>query len=204
MNNEGADWTKKPKERAMTEILQKNQIDFEFQQKQFLMMGGSIKTVKEKLSQAEIEKMKKNYVGMYYALTSINWGQGMTLGMAWQKALEQMDAFVASKVKIRNHPANQELLNYHKEFRRHQSKFIMTNEYADMKLTENLKKPFLDYGTKRLNETKSALDEMYKAHMPEQQLQTAPVAKQFDIAKNKTQQLMQQILIQQMTNQRAA
>ena len=80
----------------------------------------------------------------------------------------------------------------------------MTNEYADMKLTENLKKPFLDYGTKRLNETKSALDEMSKAHMPEQQLQMTPVAKQFDIAKNKTQQLIQQILIQQMTNQRAA
>lgn len=185
----------------MLQTVNKNQIESELQQKQFIMMGGSLKVVQNKLSQIEIEKMKKNYVGMYYALAAINWGQGITLGMAWQKALEQMDAFVASKTKIPNHPANAELKKYHNEFRRDMAKTIMTSEYTGEKLPEHLKKYFIDYGTKRVKETKGALDELYKTHMPKQELSKVPVVKSFEIAKRKTQQLL---LMQQIINQRVA
>ena len=184
----------------MIQMLNKNQIDTEFPRKQFIMMGGPLKVVQNKLSHAETEKMKKDYVGMYYGLTSINWGHSMTLGMAWQKALEQMDAFVASKVKIQNHLVNTELMKYHTEFRRNMAKNIMTSKYADEKLPERLKKSFVDYGTKWVKETKGALDKMYKAHMPKQEAPKAPNIKTFDIVKQKTLQLMQQ----QMITQRAA
>lgn len=194
----------KPKEFAMTQMLNANQINLELQQKQLMMMGGLVKNIQNKLSRPEIEKMKQNYVGMYYAFVSVNWGQGMTLGMAWQKALEQMDAFVASKAKVQNHPANQDLIKYHNEFRRDMAKSIMTSEYTDEKLEERLKKSFLSYGMKRLKETKKSLDDIYDAHMPKQELQKIPVNKSFDVAKQKTMQLMQKFFLQQMMHQRAA
>jgi len=183
----------------MTQTLNKKQIELELQQKYLVMMGGSLKESQNKLSHMDIEKMKKDYVGMYYALVSINWGQGMTLGMAWQKALEQIDAFVASKMKIPNHPANSELVKYHNQFRRDRAKSIMTSEYADEKLSDRLKKSFVDYGTKRVKETKGALDNMYKKYMPKQEMQKTTNGKSFDIAKQK-----QLLLLQQMMNQRVA
>ena len=183
----------------MTQMLDKKQIELELQQKHFIMMGGALKVIQNKLSPMEIEKMKKDYVGMYYGLASINWGQGMTLGMAWQKALEQMDAFVASKAKIPNHPANSELIKYHNQFRRDMAKSIMTSDYTGEKLPEHLKKSFLTYGTKRVKETKNALNDMYKKHMPKQEMQKTTNGKSFDIAKQK-----QLLLLQQMMNQRVA
>ena len=93
----------------MIQNLNTHQDIMEFRQKQNIMLGIFDKQT-VRLSAEEIKKMKQDYVGMYYGFVSINWGQGLTLGMAWQKALEQMDAFVASKTKIPNHPANKDFL----------------------------------------------------------------------------------------------
>lgn len=175
----------------------------EFRQKQNIMLGIFDKQT-VRLSAEEIKKMKQDYVGMYYGFVSINWGQGMTLGRAWQKALEQMDAFVATKTKITNHPANKDFLKMHSDFRRDMAKSIMTSEYANDKLEPKYRKGFIAYGTKRVKETKNALDSLYQKYMPKQNLQQTSNAKSFDIAKQKTQQLMQQILMQQIMNQRAA
>ena len=45
---------------------------------------------------------------------------------------------------------------------------------------------------------------MYKKYMPEKDLKKMPATKSFEIAKQKTQNLMQALLMQQMMKQRAA
>ena len=186
----------------MVQDFEQNQLNFEFKQKQLIMMGGDVKNVKGKLSLQDIKQMQKKYISMYYALTSINWGQGMTLGMAWQKALTQMDGFVATKTKIPNHPMAKELIKIHSEFRRDMAKSIMTSEYGEEKLNNNFKKSFIEYGEKTFAESKKFLDDMYNKHMLEKNLSRVPIAKSFAVAQKRTQQMMQQMLVQQL--QRAA
>ena len=177
----------------------------EFHQKQIMMMGGVLNTEQKKLSPETIQQMKKDYIKMYYAFTSINWGMGKTLGVSWQKALEQMDGFVAAKAKIPGHPANTELLKIHQEFRRDLARAIMNNPYVTEKLAERLKKNFIDYGTEAFKQAKSAFDNVYKQYMPNTKLDNAISAtKPFGISNQQTQQLVQQILMQQMARQRAA
>ena len=50
----------------------------------------------------------------------------------------------------------------------------------------------------------SILNDMYKKYMPEKDIKKMPASKQFDVAKQKTQQLMQQLMAQQLLKQRAA
>lgn len=187
----------------MTQTNEINHNDLDFQKKQFLLMGGKIKNIQKKLPQAEITKLKKYYRDMYFGLTSINWGHGMTLGMAWQKALEQMDAFVAAKTKNQNHQVGAELAKIHKEFRRNMAKHIMTSEYSEEKLSEQHKQLFISYGEKKFQQAKNPLNEMYKKYTPQQEVTQQPKFVQLDLAKQKTQQIMQQILLQQL-NERAA
>lgn len=158
----------------------------------------------KKISTDEIKKIKENYIGMYYGLVSVNWGRGMTLGMAWQKGLEQMDGFIAGKTKMLNHPLNKEILKIHSEFRRDMAKEIMSSEYANEKLEPALAKSFIEYGTKRVKETKDYLNGMYQKYMPEKTDAKQSNTKSFDVAKQKTQQLMQQLIAQQFLKQRAA
>ena len=176
--------------------MEKNLQNMKFRQKQIVMMGGGINQQTKKLSPAEIEQMKKNYVAMYFGFTSINWGMGKTLGMSWQKALEQMDGYVMSKVKIPNHPANAELIKFHTEFRRDMAKFIMTNPYTNVKLKEHHKKLFLDYGTKRVKESKNTLDKIYEQHMPSMDVKSQSKDNKFDVANRNLQQVIQSMLLQ--------
>ena len=69
----------KPKDFAMTQM--NNMQHNEFHQKQIMMMGGVLNTEQKKLSPETIQQMKKDYIKMYYAFTSINWGMGKTLGI---------------------------------------------------------------------------------------------------------------------------
>ena len=195
----------------MTQMFLKNVKNFEFQQKQIMMLGGIVDAKQKKLSPEVIKQMQKDYRRMYFDLVSINWGQGKTLGVSWQKGLEQMDAFVASKVKIANHPANDELLKFHTEFRKDMAKTIMTNPYVEDKLDDNLKQKFLEDGMKDLSKAKGALDNMYKQYMPEKTqekvqektLGNSQKAQQLNVANHKTEQILQ-ILMQQRMNARAA
>ena len=189
----------------MTQVNERNMQNFEFQQQQMLMMGVVINQVQEKLPPEIIKQMKKDYVKMYYGFTSINWGMGKTLGISWQKALEQMDSFVATKTKISGHPANNELINFHSEFRRDMSKAIMTNPNTNLKLEERLKKNFLDYGTKSVKESKGALDGLYQKYMPKKTNEKTQTAQGFKLGNQKANQILQQLLIQQqMQRERAA
>ena len=186
----------------MMNDLEKRNFDLEFQQKKFIMLGGELKNVSSKLPPEVIKKMKQEYVKMFYAFTSINWGQGKTLGVSWQKALSQMDAFVTTKMKIANHPINAELIKFHQETRRQIAKSIMTNPYVDEKLNERFQKGFFDYGNKTLSESKHALDDMFKKYMPRQEITKKPQTFEFDLVKNNIQKMMQQLMAGQ--NQYAA
>ena len=194
----------KPKGAAMMKNLNANQQNSTLQQKQVIMMGGRIKTVQKNLSPEEIRKIGKNYRLMYFSFTSINWSQGMTLGMAWQKALEQMDSFIVTKTKLKNHPMNNELMKIHAEFRRDMSKHIMTSEYAEDKLKEHHKKSFRDYGEEFFKKSKTYLDGIYGQYMPKQKIAQQPKFVNFKIAQQKTQNILQQILLQQNTYEHAA
>lgn len=187
----------------MTNDFENNMQNFELQQKQMMMMNAIVNKNQKKLPPEVIKQLKKDYVHMYFGFVSVNWGQGKTLGMAWQKALEQMDGFVASKTKIAGHPLNEELVKMHGEFRREMAKTIMTNPYVNEKLDERLKKQFLDYGTKSISESKKTLDSMYAQYMPEKTLNKNSNTKSFEIAKLHTQKMIQQMLLQQ-SYQRAA
>ncbi len=187
----------------MTNNLQNEFKNFTLQQKYFILMGGDIKTQQKQVPAEVIKKMKKDYEYMYSGLSCINFGKGMTLGMASQKALEQMDAYVASKTKIPNHPLNNELHKKHAEFRRKIAERIMTSRYAEFKVEGAEAQWFLKFGQDRVKKRQKSLDRVYNDYMPKQQAKETSIAKSFEFAQNKTKQLMQQMLLQQ-TKQYAA
>ena len=187
----------------MTQILQNNMQNLELQQKQAMMMGALINKNQKKLSAEEIKKLKNDYVWMYFGFVSLNWGQGKTLGVSWQKGLEQMDAYVASKTKIKGHPVNDELVKMHAKFRKDMAKTIMTSPNADAKLDERLKQKFLKFGMEDIKKNKDALDNTYKKYMPEQTVNKVATANKFDMANQKTQQMFQMLIMQKL-QQRAA
>lgn len=177
--------------------------NLELRQQQMMMFGAGEKH-KVKLNEQEIKQVHKNYVGMYYGFVSINWSQGMTLGMAWQKALQQMDAFVETKTKVQNNPLNEHLIKIHSEFRRNMSKNIMTSENANCKLNPKFKQSFADYGMNSLKKNKSALDNLHKKYMPQNSIDKTQTTESLKNATQKTQELMQQLMLQQMIKSRAA
>ena len=187
----------------MNALNAKNINQFELQQKQIMLMGGNVKQQKN-LSQPEIEKLKKDFIGMYFALAAINWGHGMNLGRAWQTALEQMGAFVSAKAKITNHPVCNHLNKIYSDFRRDMSRHIMTSEYANAKLNPEFANSFINYGTRRIQETKNSINNLYQKYMPQKQIQNPFIGHKFEIAKQNTQKIMQQMLLQQFANQRTA
>ena len=191
----------KPKEFAMTQIYENNMQNIELQRKKIIMMGGSVKREQQKLPKETIEEMKKNYTKMYFAFTSINWASGKTLGMSWQKALEQMDSYVATKTKMQNHPIGTELMKIHNSFRREMAKSIMTSQHANEKLQEpHIIQSFMNYGTKSLKNGKYVLDNMYQKYTPKTNIKNPEILHKFGIS---SQMLMNQ-LVSQMINERAA
>lgn len=184
----------------MTQEYENNMQNFELHRKRIIMMGGNVKKEQKKLSEKVIAKLRKSYVRMYFSFTSINWGQGKTLGTSWQKALEQMDAYVATKTKIQNHPANNELIKIHKKFRREMAEHIMTSEFANDVLEEKkVRESFMSYGTKFLKISKGTIDNIYKDYMPNTNIKQSEIVHKFGMSN----QMLRQMLIQQ-TYQRAA
>lgn len=179
--------------------LQQKMQTLEVQQKYIIMLGADVNEKQVKLSPEAIKKLRKDYINMYIGFVSINWGQGKTLGASWQKAIEQMDAFVASKNKITGHPVNDELTKFHAEHRYLVSKNIMTNKHAGDKLEKRLQQKFIKFGMEDLKKGKAALDATYKQYMPKEKVvdKNQPV-KSFEIAKVRTQQLMQQAVMKKI------
>jgi hypothetical protein len=172
----------------------------EFMNQKIIMMGGNQNQRAKQISEAEIKRMKQKYVAMYYGFVSIHWGMGKSLGASWQRALEQMDGFIATWEKIPNHPLTREMKKFHQEYRRDMARAIMTNPNAELKLQEKFRKDFVDYGTRRVKESKSDLDSMYKKYAPEQDAKKT----EFASANRQVNMLLQQILLRQKMQGRAA
>ncbi len=189
----------------MMQTLDMNIKKNELQQKQFIMIGGTIENQK-KLSPEEIKQIRKNYREMYYGLTSLNWSKGMTLGMAWQKALEQIESFIVGKTKKANHPVNECLIKIHTRFKKEMSRHIMNRagKESESKLSPRLMKIFAEDGIKMTQKGKDVLNQFYQKYMPQQNISDKQSVHKFEIVKQKAQQLMQQIMLQQKTMQRAA
>ena len=185
----------------MTQEYENNTQNFELYQKRIIMMGGNVKQEQQELPKDVIAKLRKSYTEMYFAFTSINWAQGKTLGISWQKALEQMDAYVATKTKIQNHPVNNELIKIHKEFRSRMAKHIMTSEFANEKLeSKSHIESFMRAGTEFLKTGKGALDDIYKNYMPKTNVKQSEIVHKF----GESNQMLRQMMLLQQIRQRAA
>ena len=134
------------------------------------------------------------------------WCKGGTLGVARQKSLEQMDNFVKSKVNIA-HPMNKYLMGINSQMHREMALLNMTDENSDKKIEMNsaVAQKLSAEATKEFQASLKILNDMYKKYMPEKDIKKMPATKSFNVAQQKAQQLMQQLVMaQQMMKQRAA
>lgn len=132
-----------------------------------LMMHGETKDKKLELTKEQEKQIARNFSIMFYALTTIHWCNGATLGRAWQKALEQMSSFVKTKSNP-YHPMNKYLHALDNQYRREISERIMTSEYSDLKIEMNpeLAKKWSDTATKQFQSYLKQMNDMYKEYMP--------------------------------------
>jgi len=176
-------------------------------QQKMLMIMGNEKNKKLELSKEEEKKIAQSYVKMHVALSAIRWCQGETLGVARQKSLEQLNSYVKSKTNIA-HPMNKYLMAINAQVHREVAEINMkdSNSNKKVEMTSALKQRWIQEETKKFQQSMQVLNDMYKKYMPEKTLDKMPAAKSFETAKQKAQQMMQQILMLQInqTKQRAA
>jgi len=178
----------------------------EIQQSMAMLMGGDKKETKQ-LSEEQKKQIIKKYVNMFYSLAAINWCNGTTLGVAWQKALNQMDEFVKSKTKVLNHPMNPYLVAVHAKYKRHISETLLTNKHVNEKLnmSKELKEEWKRFASANVGKDMEFFNNLHKEFMPEQNITKLPVAEPFKKAQDKALSKMQQLIfLQQMRERRAA
>jgi len=163
-----------------------------------LMMTGESKDKKLELNKEQQKQIAIAYSKMFYALTTIHWCNGATLGTAWQKALEQMSSFVKTKSNP-GHPMNKYLHALDNQYRREISERIMTSKYSDEKINMNpeLAKKWSDVATKQFQSYLKTMNDMYKEYMPDNNHTT--IQNQTDKAAQKAHAMMLKIL--QMQNE---
>ncbi len=163
-----------------------------------ILMGGQKEKTRD-LTKEQQNQITKNYVAMYFSLAAVNWCQGTTLGIAWQKALEQMDSFIKAKIKVENHPMTKWLAKIHSRHHREMSKEIMTNQNANNKISmspESAKK-WSAFSAKHFEENKNSLNGLYNQLMPQQKVQQQSENNPFKMAIDKISKTMQTIMLQQ-------
>ena len=136
-----------------------------------LMMTGKSKDKTLELTKEQEKQIAIAYSKMFYALTTIHWCKGATLGTAWQKALEQMSSFVKTKSNPA-HPMNKYLHALDNQYRREISERIMTSPYSNEKINMNpeLAKKWSDTSTKQFQSYLKKMNDMYKEYMPQKEV----------------------------------
>lgn len=168
-------------------------------QQRILMMMGEEKNRKLELDHKEENKIAKDYSKMYFALATIRWCRGESLGMARQKSLEQMNSFVQSKKNVA-HPMNKYLMAINNQMHREVAQLNMTDENSDKKIEihSDLVQKWAKEATEVFQQCLKELNDMYKKYMPEKDIKQQPATIKFELAQKKTQQMMQQLLAQQL------
>ena len=174
-------------------------------QQRMLMMMGDKKNQKLELDKKEENQVAKNYQKMYFALATIRWCNGETLGVARQHALEQMNTYVKTKSNIA-HPMNKYLIGINGQINREVSYHNMTDEHANEKIDMNstLAKKWAAESTQIFQENMRELNTLYQKYMPQNDKKQQPAAIKFELVNRHMQKMLQQMMIQQQTNQRAA
>lgn len=139
----------------------------EIQQQMAVLMCGK-QQEKQDLTTQQKEAITQSYMEMYFALAAFNWGGGMTLGVAWQKALEQMHAFVSSKAKTVSNPVNKYLVGVHAQHRRDMSERMMFSPNAEDKLNLNKQDTMMwnAVSLKKFQNSKAVLTDIHKQFEP--------------------------------------
>lgn len=172
-----------------------------------LMISGDKKDSKLELTQEQQKQVAVNFSKMFSGLVVINWCRGLKLGMAKQKALEQMSAYVKSKTNP-EHPMNKYLHALDNQYRREVSEEIMKSEHSEEILPVNADwvKKWEKLATDDFNISMQQMNQMHKEFMPQKTPEKQFGAKSFEEAKDKAYQKMLLILQQQIQDdyQRAA
>lgn len=174
-------------------------------QQRMLMIMGNEKDKKLELDSVTENKIAQNYQKMFFALATIRWCRGETLGIARQRALDQMNSYVKSKANIA-HPMNKYLIAINGQVAREISYRNMTDENSDKKIDMNsdLAKKWSVEATKVFQQCMRELNDIYQKHMPAKEKKEQPATVKFELAQRRAQQLMQKVLKDIRENQRAA
>lgn len=136
------------------------------------------KSKEKQLSPEDKKAIEKGLGDLFFGLAWTNWLNGATLGIAWQKALEQVDSFVAGKNQ--NNPATKYLREVAAANKARMSRIIMTSSYSNEKMNcppEKFKE-WSELGTKWTNDGLKQLNDKFKQFEPEK-----PQVQQFQQSK---------------------
>ena len=174
-------------------------------QQRMLMIMGEDKNQKLELDKTEENKIAQNYQKMFFALAVIRWCKGEKLGVARQHALEQMNSYVKTKINIA-HPMNKYLIAINSQIHREVSYRNMTDKHSDKNIEMNseLAKKWTSEATKIFQQCMQNMNEMYQKYMPEKDKKQLPANMKFKVAQHRMQQMLQQIIAEQKSLQRAA
>jgi len=223
--------TMKPKEFAMTnEYI--NYFDFvKTKNKNSIFSNPNVETLiteitgNEKIQKSSYGDEKqteiaKIYMRMYFSLTVIHLCRGEILGVARQKALDTMDSLVKSKANTTN-PIEKHFAEIEGKFHPEMAKINMDKDGKSKKrlnvnssTAKNLEEAF----SREFKQSLKNLNEMSQKNTLENTLGKSEAQKTFedekkrdkqtitplDSTKQNNHQLLQQMLIQQIMNQRAA
>jgi len=172
-----------------------------------LMINGDKKDSKLELTKEQQKQISVNFSKMFSGLVVVNWCRGLKLGVARQKALEQMSAYVKSKLNP-EHPMNKYLHALDNQYRRDISEVNMEDEFADdtLPVKADWVKEWEKLATDDFNISMQKINQMYKEFMPQKTPEKQFGAKSFEEAKEKAHKKMLMILQMQLENenQRAA
>lgn len=171
------------------------------------VITGNEKMKKLDFSNEKEAKVAKLYMRMYFSLVMIRWCRGETLGVARQKSLEQMDNFVKSKTNTENN-VDKYLLKIKEQFHPEIARINMNdkdNSNKNINIDSGNAKKLEEVFAKEFKQCLKSLNEMSQQNIMENTLGK-------DSDKNtdnnykaiEKQQLIKQILLQQIMNQRAA
>ena len=200
-NGEGGN-RRKPKEYAMVNNIenvnneQNILLNDDIRRQMAVLMGGK-KDKNLELTPQQRKAIVKNYIGMYYALAAMHWCAGKSLGVAWQKALDLMNSFVAGKAKTLNNPVNKYLVGFHAQHRRAMSEFIITSPNSGdiVNLSAEDRKIWSDFATKRFHGHMDALNDLHRQFETEQKEEKVA----FDTARQKIKNFMMNLMQQKQS-----
>lgn len=121
----------------------------------------------KQISKEDKEKLAKNFSVMFFAVSAINWANGMTLGQAWQKSLEHLETFVKTRENIDN-PVYGYLRGLMSMYRAKWSETIMKspNSNKKLELPEKYKEQWLKTANKEYSNSFTEISTIYNKYEP--------------------------------------